>query len=234
MRQLIHVSLVTSLFKIPRASWLDFANYYVHFYIYSNIFCGSCLHLLIANLPIEPAAVGGEQGRMRGEQGIDSMSLMLSSADEVSDRRDRSGGARLADMVRTRGEPQCSSEPLSTVWADFYNEKKKRKKDENKKRKNSEFLFLFVLCSFKPQTNIFYQDINFQQTFMPKYGNCEQSEIQLQAAMRKPNSSAEQVEEEAFVSLAFQKKEKQKTQTGPHRKWFALTSLCYWWLFVSR
>lgn len=49
--------------------------------------------------------------------------------------------------------------------------KKKRKKDENKKRKNSEFLFLFVLCSFKPQTNIFYQDINFQQTFMPKYGN---------------------------------------------------------------
>lgn len=163
MRQLIHVSLVTSLFKIPRASWLDFANYYVHFYIYSNIFCGSCLHLLIANLPIEPAAVGGEQGRMRGEQGIDSMSLMLSSADEVSDRRDRSGGARLADMVRTRGEPQCSSEPLSTVWADFYNEKKKkRKKDENKKRKNLEFLFLFVLCSFKPQTNIFYQDINFQ------------------------------------------------------------------------
>lgn len=96
--------------------------------------------------------------------------------------------------------------------------KKKRKKDENKKRKNSEFFFLFVLCSFKPQTNIFYQDINFQQTFMPKYGNCEQSEIQLQAAMRKPNSSAEQVEEEAFVSLAFQKKEKQKTQTGPHRK----------------
>lgn len=53
---------------------------------------------------------------------------------------------------------------------------------------------------------------------MPKYGNCEQSEIQLQAAMRKPNSSAGQVEEEAFVSLAFQKKEKQKPQTGPHRK----------------
>lgn len=52
---------------------------------------------------------------------------------------------------------------------------------------------------------------------MPKYGNCEQSEIQLQA-VRKPNSSAGQVQEEAFVSLAFQKKEKQKTQTGPHRK----------------
>lgn len=86
------------------------------------------------------------------------------------------------------------------------------------KRGRTQNFFLFVLCSFKPQTNIFYQDINFQQTFMPKYGNCEQSEIQLQAAMRKPNSSAGQVQEEAFVSLAFQKKEKQKPQTGPHRK----------------
>lgn len=131
---LIHSSLITSRFKIPRASWLDVTNLRPSF-IYSNIFAWYCsklvLHVLIANLPTEPAAVGGEQGRIRGEQGIDSMSLMLSSADEVSDRRDRSGGARLADMVRTRGEPQCSSEPLSTVWADFYNEKKIRKKYEN-------------------------------------------------------------------------------------------------------
>lgn len=102
--------------------------YTVTFFLCSIAVNGSCLHLLIANLPIEPAAVGGEQGRIRGEQGIDSMSLMLSSADEVSDRRDRSGGTRLADMVRTRGEPQCSSEPLSTVWADFYNEKKKEER----------------------------------------------------------------------------------------------------------
>lgn len=102
--------------------------YTVTFSLCSIAVNGSCLHLLIANLPIEPAAIGGEQGRIRGEQGIDSMSLMLSSADEVSDRRDRSGGARLADMVRTRGEPQCSSEPLSTVWADFYKEKKKEER----------------------------------------------------------------------------------------------------------
>lgn len=156
MRQLIHASLVTSLFKIPRASWLDFANYYVHFYIYSNIFFGSCLHLLIANLPIEPAAVGGEQGRIRGEQGIDSMSLMLSSADEVSDRRDRSGGARLADMVRTRGEPQCSSEPLSTVWADFYNEKKKKGRKMKIKRgrtQNFSFFLFSALLSHRPTSS---------------------------------------------------------------------------------
>lgn len=60
---------------------------------------------------------------MRGEQGMESASLALSSADEVSDRRDSSGGARLADKVRTRGEPQTSSQPLSTVWADFWEEK---------------------------------------------------------------------------------------------------------------
>lgn len=71
---------------------------------------------------MDPAMPGGEQGKMRGEQGsIESTSLMLSSADDVSDRRDKSGGARLPDMVRTRGEPQGSSQPLSTVWADFWN-----------------------------------------------------------------------------------------------------------------
>lgn len=59
---------------------------------------------------------------MRGEQGTESTSLMVSSAEDVSDRRDRSSGGRLPDTVRTRGEPQCSSQPLSTVWADFWNE----------------------------------------------------------------------------------------------------------------
>lgn len=86
------------------------------------------------------------------------------------------------------------------------------------KRGRTQNFSFFLFSALLSHRQIFYQDINFQQTFMPKYGNCEQSEIQLQAAMRKPNSSAEQVEEEAFVSLAFQKKEKQKTQTGPHRK----------------
>lgn len=62
---------------------------------------------------------GGEQGMASGEQGTESTSLMLSSADDVSDRRDSSGGARLLDKVRTRGEPQTSSQPLSIVWADF-------------------------------------------------------------------------------------------------------------------
>lgn len=72
--------------------------------------------------PSDPCRAAGEQGRMRGEQGTESTSLMVSSAEDVSDRRDRSSGGRLPDMVRTRGEPQCSSQPLSTVWADFWNE----------------------------------------------------------------------------------------------------------------
>lgn len=72
------------------------------------------------DLPIGPPATRGEKGRVRGEQGMESASLALSSADEVSDRRDSSGGTRLADNVRTRGEPQTSSQPLSTVWADFW------------------------------------------------------------------------------------------------------------------
>lgn len=55
-----------------------------------------------------------------GEQGTESTSLMLSSADDVSDRRESSGGARLLEKVRTRGEPQTSSQPLSIVWADFW------------------------------------------------------------------------------------------------------------------
>lgn len=59
---------------------------------------------------------------MRGEQGTESTSLMLSSADDVSERRDSSGGARFHDMVRTRGEPQTSSQPLSTVWADLWSQ----------------------------------------------------------------------------------------------------------------
>lgn len=58
---------------------------------------------------------------MRGEQGTESTSLMVSSAEDVSDRREKSRGGRLPDTVRTRGEPQCSSQPLSTVWADFCN-----------------------------------------------------------------------------------------------------------------
>lgn len=66
-----------------------------------------------------PMRAGGEQGMASGEQGTESTSLILSSADDVSDRRDSSGGARLLDKVRTRGEPQSSSQPLSTVWADF-------------------------------------------------------------------------------------------------------------------
>lgn len=70
------------------------------------------MYILIGDLPTEPGAA-------RGEHGIDSTSLMFSSADEVSERRDNSGGARLVDKVRTRGEPQGSSQPLSTVWADF-------------------------------------------------------------------------------------------------------------------
>ena len=73
----------------------------------------------IGDLLMDPTAANGEQGKIRGEQGIESTSLMLSSADEVSDRRESSGGARLPDMVRTRGEPQGSSQPLSTVSADF-------------------------------------------------------------------------------------------------------------------
>lgn len=70
-------------------------------------------------MPKDPGAAGGEQGRMRGEQGTESRSLMLSSADDVSDRRESSGGTRLPDIVRTRGEPQGSSQPRSTVLADF-------------------------------------------------------------------------------------------------------------------
>lgn len=92
---------------------------------------GDILHLLIhsvvnvllqvpmGDLPRDPSTAGGEYGRMRGEHGTESTSLMLSSADDVSDRRESSGGARLPDMVRTRGEPQGSSQPLSTVWADL-------------------------------------------------------------------------------------------------------------------
>lgn len=66
-----------------------------------------------------PKRLGGEQGMVSGEQGTESTSLIFSSADDVSDRRVSSGGARLLDNVRTRGEPQSSSQPLSTVWADF-------------------------------------------------------------------------------------------------------------------
>lgn len=79
--------------------------------------CGTQFNVPMGDL--DPGAPRGEQGKMRGEQGIESTSLMLSSAEDVSDRRDNSGGARLADIVRTRGEPQGSSQPLSTVWADF-------------------------------------------------------------------------------------------------------------------
>lgn len=73
----------------------------------------------MGDLPIDPGAASGEQGMVRGEQGTESTSLMLSSAEDVSDRRDNSGGALLPDMVRTRGEPQGSSQPRSTVCADL-------------------------------------------------------------------------------------------------------------------
>lgn len=71
-------------------------------------------HAPTGDLPMDPGAT-------RGEHGTESTSLALSSADDVSDRRDSRGGARLPDMVRTRGDPQGSSQPLSTVCADFYN-----------------------------------------------------------------------------------------------------------------
>lgn len=91
----------------------------------------SCVLNLLLCVPIgdllqDPDPADGEQGRMRGEQGTESRSLMLSSADDVSDRRESSGGTRLPDMVRTRGEPQGSSQPLSTVWADFWKKSRQR------------------------------------------------------------------------------------------------------------
>lgn len=67
---------------------------------------------------MDPYAANGEE-RERGEQGAESASLMFSSAEEVSDMRVNSRGALLPDMVRTRGEPHCSSQPLRTVFADF-------------------------------------------------------------------------------------------------------------------
>lgn len=79
----------------------------------------SAIHDTINVLGQLPMRAGGEQGMVSGEHGTESTSLMFSSADDVSDRRDSSGGARLLDKVRTRGEPQGSSQPLSTVWADF-------------------------------------------------------------------------------------------------------------------
>ena len=58
---------------------------------------------------------------VRGEQGMESGSLMLSSMEEVSERRESSRGARPVEKVRTRGEPQTSSQPRSLVSADFCN-----------------------------------------------------------------------------------------------------------------
>lgn len=72
--------------------------------------------------PKDPCRAWGEHGRMSGEQGTESTSLVVSSAEDVSDRRENSRGGRLPDMVRTRGEPQCSSQPRSTVCADLWNE----------------------------------------------------------------------------------------------------------------
>lgn len=68
---------------------------------------------------MNPCAASGEQAIVRGEHGTESGSLGLSSTEDVSDRRDSIGCDRLPDMVRTRGEPQGSSQPRSTVWADF-------------------------------------------------------------------------------------------------------------------
>ena len=67
--------------------------------------------------PIEKCCPRGEPGKARGEQGMES--LIVLSPVRVSDRRERSGGARPTEMVRTRAEPHCSSLPLSTVWADL-------------------------------------------------------------------------------------------------------------------
>lgn len=85
------------------------------------------------DLPMDPATMG-EKGRARGEQGMESMSLALSSADEGSDRRDSSGGTRLAEKVRTRGEPQTSSQPLRTVLADFWEKARKKLRGKRTKR----------------------------------------------------------------------------------------------------
>ena len=73
-------------------------------------------------MPKDPPAARGKPGRVRGEHGIESVSLMFSSAEEVSDIRDSRGGTRLAEKVRTRGDPQISSEPLSTILAVFWKE----------------------------------------------------------------------------------------------------------------
>lgn len=54
-----------------------------------------------------------------GEHGTESVSL-FSSTDDVSDRRVRRGGMWPSDTVRTLGEPQCSSHPRRTVWADCW------------------------------------------------------------------------------------------------------------------
>lgn len=98
---------------------------------------------------LDPGAPRGEQGKMRGEQGTESTSLMLSSAEDVSDRRDNSGGARLADIVRTRGEPQGSSQPLSTVWADFWNTPRRISHQGNRNRTDIFFIIIIIIQKFK-------------------------------------------------------------------------------------
>lgn len=68
------------------------------------------------DFPRNPCVDSGEQGSVRGEQGFESPSPVLSSTE---DGWENCSGTQLPEMVRTRGEPQCSSHPLSTVLADF-------------------------------------------------------------------------------------------------------------------
>lgn len=51
---------------------------------------------------------------LSGEQGIESVSL-FSSTEEVSESRDRRTGMWPREVVRTLGEPHCSSHPRRTV-----------------------------------------------------------------------------------------------------------------------
>lgn len=127
--------------------------------------CSYVLNVLmcapIGDLVQDPDPADGEQGRMRGEQGTESRSLMLSSADDVSDRRESSRGARLPDMVRTRGEPQGSSQPLSTVWADFW-KKSRQKVCWGKSKSRWQYMFQRLFSSF-----FIYYFMDFNTGFHP-------------------------------------------------------------------
>lgn len=79
------------------------------------VYRNSLLFLPSGDFPMELS----EPLNCMGEQGMESESLMFSSLEEVSDRRDSRGGRRPVEMVRTLGDPQGSSCPRRTVLADF-------------------------------------------------------------------------------------------------------------------